>query len=404
MKHFLTLSLLATLQIGWAQSEFCLDGTVWDAALGGCVSASECSLASDLDGDGAVGAGDLLFLLTEFGDSFPDADGDGICDDNDDCVGVVDECGVCNGPGPTFAVIESINILYDSVYAEQIDEWLVFEVGADTTFSFECNEGTSGYDVPNLLPMTSDEQRVLTEAFVAHQCGYCPSAVVVMNELIESHPSQIVPIAIHAGTLASTNSQFPMDWTTPEGDEFWDDLDVQLNPLFRVHRGNNDSQILLAEGLEDAVASVLGEAPEVGMQLIVNPDVEENKIHIHVHNTWFADGSGEYRLALLVVENHLIGPQLWYATTNPPPPPGINGIVSDYEHNSVLRGSVTGAKGDVVFVNPEHGDEQQFDFEFPWNSDWMMDNCDVIAILTESENDRVLQVNQRSVMPTSPQD
>ena len=110
------------------------------------------------------------------------------------------------------------------------------------------------------------------------------------------------------------------------------------------------------------------------------------------------------RLALLVAENQVIGPQLWYSSTNPPPPPGVNGIVSDYEHNRVLRGSVTGAKGDVVFVNPEQGDEQQFDFEFPWNSDWMMDNCDVIAILTEAENDRVLQVNKKSVMPTSPQD
>ena len=157
------------------------------------------------------------FLLTEFGASFPDADGDGICDSNDNCVGVVDECGVCNGPGPTFAVIESINILYDSVYAEQIDEWLLFEVGADTTFSFECNEGASGYDVPILLPMTSDEQRVLTEVFVGHQCGNCPPAIVVMNELIENHPSQIVPVAIHAGTLASTNGEFLMDWTTPEG-------------------------------------------------------------------------------------------------------------------------------------------------------------------------------------------
>ena len=28
-----------------------------------------------------------------------DADNDGICDDVDDCVGTVDECGVCNGPG-----------------------------------------------------------------------------------------------------------------------------------------------------------------------------------------------------------------------------------------------------------------------------------------------------------------
>ena len=28
-----------------------------------------------------------------------DADADGICDDIDDCVGALDECGVCNGDG-----------------------------------------------------------------------------------------------------------------------------------------------------------------------------------------------------------------------------------------------------------------------------------------------------------------
>ena len=31
-----------------------------------------------------------------------DADGDGICDDVDDCFGTYDECGVCNGPGAIF--------------------------------------------------------------------------------------------------------------------------------------------------------------------------------------------------------------------------------------------------------------------------------------------------------------
>ena len=28
-----------------------------------------------------------------------DDDSDGICDDEDDCIGQVDECGVCNGDG-----------------------------------------------------------------------------------------------------------------------------------------------------------------------------------------------------------------------------------------------------------------------------------------------------------------
>lgn len=32
----------------------------------------------------------------------PDLDQDGICDEDDDCVGYVDECGVCNGPGAIY--------------------------------------------------------------------------------------------------------------------------------------------------------------------------------------------------------------------------------------------------------------------------------------------------------------
>ena len=89
-----------------------------------------------------------------------DGDGDGICDDVDTCVGELDVCGVCNGPGPTEVVIEDITILYDSVYAEQIDQWFVFEVGADTTFSItcapffgECGDPVSyqGYDYATVL-------------------------------------------------------------------------------------------------------------------------------------------------------------------------------------------------------------------------------------------------------------
>ena len=35
------------------------------------------------------------------GDCAADADNDGICDNVDDCVGQLDECGICNGPGAT---------------------------------------------------------------------------------------------------------------------------------------------------------------------------------------------------------------------------------------------------------------------------------------------------------------
>ena len=36
------------------------------------------------------------------GDCMEDLDADGICDDVDDCIGVVDACGICNGPGKIY--------------------------------------------------------------------------------------------------------------------------------------------------------------------------------------------------------------------------------------------------------------------------------------------------------------
>ena len=43
----------------------------------------------------------------------------------------------CAGPGPTEVVIEDVTILY-VVYLPQLEEWYVYEFGADTTFSYEC--------------------------------------------------------------------------------------------------------------------------------------------------------------------------------------------------------------------------------------------------------------------------
>jgi uncharacterized protein (TIGR02145 family) len=54
-------------------------------------------------------------------------------------------------------VIEDITILYDSVYLPQLEEWYVYEFGADTTFSFTCAPSCGdpvsyqGYDYATVL-------------------------------------------------------------------------------------------------------------------------------------------------------------------------------------------------------------------------------------------------------------
>ena len=109
------------------------DDGIWDSQ-DDCIDLEACNYAASPSEPCA-----FIDVLGECGGGCEgDGDGDGICDDEDDCVGVLDECGVCNGPGPTEVVIEDITILYDSVYLPQLEEWYVYEFGADTTFSYEC--------------------------------------------------------------------------------------------------------------------------------------------------------------------------------------------------------------------------------------------------------------------------
>ena len=62
----------------------------------------ECGCATSLKATATATANQLDALGECGGDCAEDADADGICDDVDDCVGELDACGVCNGPGEIY--------------------------------------------------------------------------------------------------------------------------------------------------------------------------------------------------------------------------------------------------------------------------------------------------------------
>ena len=66
-------------------------GAIYDCGCSG-IPAGDC----DCDGNQLDALGNCG------GDCAADADSDGICDDVDDCVGQLDDCGICNGPGAIY--------------------------------------------------------------------------------------------------------------------------------------------------------------------------------------------------------------------------------------------------------------------------------------------------------------
>ena len=62
----------------------------------------DCGCSDIPPGDCDCNGNQLDALSVCGGNCSADVDGDGICDDVDDCVGAYDDCGICNGPGAIY--------------------------------------------------------------------------------------------------------------------------------------------------------------------------------------------------------------------------------------------------------------------------------------------------------------
>ena len=234
----------------------CGIGTKWNPELQEC----EVFRPTDTNFDGCVQLNDMLNLLSDYGLCF--------------CDGEYDECGVCNGSGPSIPIIESIEILYDSVYAEPIDEWFVFEVGADTTFFLVCEviEGCTNENAFNFdnaansdngscilnwycgLPFTYDGKEYAT-AQIADACWFAENlntAIFLNGDSIPTGLSEEdwastsdngIPALVSSGAESYYNHHVitdprelcPAGWRVP-GMTDWDELGQALGGASRRQR------------------------------------------------------------------------------------------------------------------------------------------------------------------------
>jgi uncharacterized protein (TIGR02145 family) len=175
-------------------------------------------LTIDLDGDLQIGAGDILMLLGGYGTNL-DLDGDMIPDCQDDCVGVYDECGVCNGPGPQVEVLDTIIITYDSIYVEAINDWVTYELGADSVFTLQCEDPGNFNACGD--PIAMDGYSYST-VLIGDQCWFAENLRTTVYE-----NGDAIPTSLTDGEWGSTTSGATAVYGEDDGcDNFGPDIDA----------------------------------------------------------------------------------------------------------------------------------------------------------------------------------
>ncbi|MDG2426740.1 MAG: Omp28-related outer membrane protein [Flavobacteriales bacterium] len=232
--------------------------------------------------------------------------------------------------------------------------------------------------VPEFSLLTGGPRHVLIEDFTAHECGNCPPAAVVAEALAEGGGGLVHAIAVHAGPLAAVqDAPFDTDWTCEEAELWWSQLGIQVNPIGRVNRRGGSGASLPPTVWEAEMEAALIEPANLHLQGLAVEDGDD--VHVHVHGSFSAAVEGEVRLAVVVLESGLVGAQLNYASDPE--------VLTDYEFNHMLRGSVSGGDGLPWIADASAGDVLQSDYSMVWNPDWSIENCHLLAIATASDGE-----------------
>lgn len=236
---------------------------------------------------------------------------------------------------------------------------------------------------PDFTPLAQADavKRVLVEDFTAHQCGNCPAAAILAEAMADNYPDEVSVMAIHAGNLAVTDDgYFDTDWTTVEGDVFWDQLDFQANPVGRINRIGGVGAFWPPAQWEEQAVQEMAQTPALGLQYDYEWVPANSHLNLHLHGTFYEAVTGPIQVAWLILESHISDYQLDYSA-NPE-------VVEDYEFNHVLRGSVHGALG-IGFGDAASGasagDVASQSATFTWNDAWLIENATVLAVVTDAD-------------------
>jgi hypothetical protein len=244
-------------------------------------------------------------------------------------------------------------------------------------------------DFPD-LDLSTVYRKVLIEEYTGHRCPNCPTGHEKLEELLTRFGDTLIPVCIHATSLAAPTTEFPDDLRCATGMELANDYQIDGIPAGVINRADEPMGSIPARWLSKIQAVDRTDIP-AAIQIINQYDELANRLlKVNVKVTLLKPAANDLHLSLFLVEDGIVSPQ-------------IDGteVIEDYVHNHVLRGSLNGTYG-TVLRDPVIGATYESyvlakTISFV-GQDWKPENCSVIAILYDKNNYNVLQVERCPVI------
>jgi len=254
-------------------------------------------------------------------------------------------------------------------------------------------EVTTNEDVnvsfPDLDPSTV-YRKMLIEEFTGHRCTNCPQGHQTLETLHQQYGDTLIAVGIHFGSLAKPLGEtFSYDFRTEVGNLIGAEYGIDAIPKAIV-----DQEYKEGGWSRDQWATVLKEVDRSkvysAIQLVNEYDTEHKILKVNAKVTMLEDYPIPMKLAFYLVEDGIVKPQK-----------DGNQDILEYVHNHVLRASLNGVHGSVLNAgNPiPKGESVVYAASIDMSeTDWVPQNCYVVAILADQSTNKVIQVEKLDVI------
>lgn len=253
-----------------------------------------------------------------------------------------------------------------------------------------CGDTTVVENIPNGSVDTPPisgyfKKRVLIEDYTGTWCGNCTRVAHAIDE-VKAQSDKVVTVAIHNG-----NDPYHFDGIAPLKNLILPDSPLAL-PVSRLNRmivwtfpePTNTQEAIDLTGNNS------------GMGLAMNSTIENGIINLDV-NIKFALNYSNLKLVVYLLEDHLVYMQRNYTTYYD----NVNPIPA-YEHNHVLRATMTDILGDPITENTTAGSSITKSFSIPVPANVANPaNINFVAFLVGEDN---VAINSRAAEANEAQD
>lgn len=227
------------------------------------------------------------------------------------------------------------------------------------------------------------ERKVVVEEGTGTWCGYCPRGIVGMRTMLENHPDNFIPIAVHDGDNMYSSSYDELNW------RFGGFPACTMNRKYDFDPNAADLEKFYQQEVNQAVARIDMEAQWA--------DEAQTKVQIKTVSRFAFDMTEEYRIAYAVTESG-VGPypQANYYSGGEEmggfeKEPGAVSILHDHVARSIS--TLNGEPGSVP-VQPKGMTDYEYSYtlSLPDNID-NKENIQLVVLLINQETGEIVNAD-----------